>query len=227
MTRLAMALAGLVAMTGLAWADADGPDYWRVAGVAADDVLNVRAGPDAGAEKLGELAPDADGLRNLGCEGGLSFAEWEKASKAERAEAAKSRWCRISTGDLEGWVAGRYLAEGAAPAEEAQMSTGSTWRIASVDGAEVMGETEIRFADGGISGSAGCNRFSGAVSQSDGKLVIPGPLAATRMACPPDLMSQEDRVLKLLSGELTVGYDLFTDMLQLEGAGGRITLRRP
>ena len=56
-------------------ADASGPDFFRVTGVAADDVLNIREAPDAGSAKIGEIPPDGDGVRNLGCQGGLSFAE--------------------------------------------------------------------------------------------------------------------------------------------------------
>lgn len=100
-------------------ADASGPDFFRVTGVAADDVLNIREAPDAGSAKIGEIPPDGDGVRNLGCQGGLSFAEWQAASEAERQAAARSRWCRINYQGVEGWVAGRFLAEGARRAPEA------------------------------------------------------------------------------------------------------------
>ncbi len=41
---------------------ADAPIGYRVVGVAADDVLNVRAGPSAGDTIVGTLAPDASGV---------------------------------------------------------------------------------------------------------------------------------------------------------------------
>lgn len=41
----------------------------------------------------------------------------------------------------------------------------------------------LQFRDGIITGSTGCNRFSGSYSVSGGKLTT-GPLAMTRMACP-------------------------------------------
>ncbi len=93
-------------------ADADGPDYWNVVGVAADDVLNIRAEPSASARIVGTIPSGTVGLRSHGCKGGLSFAEWEKAPLAERAAGRRNRWCRISYRGMKGWVAGRFLGEG-------------------------------------------------------------------------------------------------------------------
>jgi len=108
-TLLAFTLAG----AGLA--DADGPDFYRVTGVSADDVLNIRAKPTASGDKVGSIPHDGNGIRNLGCEGGLSYAEWAEASEEERAASVRRRWCWISYDGVEGWVAGRFLAEGSAP----------------------------------------------------------------------------------------------------------------
>lgn len=105
--------AGLGAATALA--EADGPDFYRVVDVAADDVLNIRAEPDASAQKVGSIPPGADCVRNLGCRGGLSFEEFTTLDDAEKASRLKEnpRWCRIEYRGTTGWVAGRYLAEGA------------------------------------------------------------------------------------------------------------------
>lgn len=97
------------------FAEADGPDYFAVDGVGPDDVLNVRSEPSPTAEKIGEIPSGTGGLINRGCEGGLSFAEWETASIAERAKAAESRWCRIEYNGMTGWVAGWYLKESTGP----------------------------------------------------------------------------------------------------------------
>lgn len=107
-----LALAMLAALAAVVLAEADGPDFYRVSGVAADDVLNVRAGPSAKDPIVGTVPPNADGLRNLGCTGGLTFTEWEKASASEREAARRRRWCRIEYRGVVGWVAGRFLAEG-------------------------------------------------------------------------------------------------------------------
>ena len=37
--RALIGIMAIVANAGLAWATADGPDFWRVTGVAANDVL--------------------------------------------------------------------------------------------------------------------------------------------------------------------------------------------
>ena len=38
-------------------AEADGPDFYRVTGVAADDVLNIRAEPSPHATHVGSIPP--------------------------------------------------------------------------------------------------------------------------------------------------------------------------
>jgi len=97
-----------------ATAEADGPDFYRVIGVAADDVLNIRAEPSPHATEVGSIPPNADCVRNLGCQGGLTFQEFQTLNPAEQAERLKQnpRWCRIEYQGVTGWVAGRYLAEG-------------------------------------------------------------------------------------------------------------------
>ena len=85
----------LVPLIAAAHPDAGGDAGWRVvAGVAADDVLNVRAGPSASAEIVGALAP-----------GALVTAT------SETATTGSTLWRRISRGDAPpGWVADRFLA---------------------------------------------------------------------------------------------------------------------
>lgn len=107
------ALAAILAcvVPGMARADADGPDYYAVTGVAADDVLNVRAGPSAASAKIGEIPPDGRHLRNLGCQGAPSFAQWQAMAEADRRQAARQRWCKIRYQGIEGWVAARFVRE--------------------------------------------------------------------------------------------------------------------
>lgn len=67
------------------------PTLFDVTGVAADDVLNVRAAPDAGAEVVGALAPDATRVEVV-------------------AEDPTGAWGRVNVGEGSGWVAMRFLA---------------------------------------------------------------------------------------------------------------------
>ena len=105
----------LLALPAPLTANADGPDYYRVVNVAPDDVLNIRASNSATSSKVGEIPHDGDGIRNMGCAGGLSYSEWEAATQADRDAAARRRWCQISYDGVTGWVAGRFLAEGRNP----------------------------------------------------------------------------------------------------------------
>ena len=95
-------------------AEADGPDYWSVHGVARNDVLNLRAGANPHAEKVGEIPPAATCVRNLGCTGGLTLEEYTTLSEGERKalEKKRPRWCQVEYQGNKGWVAGRYLREG-------------------------------------------------------------------------------------------------------------------
>jgi len=112
---LYLAALGAALGPGPAAAEADGPDYYRVVGVSADDVLNIRAEPDTSAQQVGSIPPGADCVRNLGCRGGLSLQEFTTLDEAEKARRLKEnpRWCQIEYRGVTGWVAGRYLAEGA------------------------------------------------------------------------------------------------------------------
>ena len=63
----------MVLFSGSIMAEADGPDYYAVRDVARDDNLNIHVVPDPNAAQLGEIPADADCIRNLGCQGGLTF----------------------------------------------------------------------------------------------------------------------------------------------------------
>lgn len=76
-----------------------GPDYWVVTGVGVDDLLNLRDKPGMQGRVL-ERLPDGAVLRNMGC-----------------TITGATRWCHVANpaSGSEGWVAGRYLRETAAP----------------------------------------------------------------------------------------------------------------
>jgi hypothetical protein len=101
-----LSLLGCLAAFGgtTAFATADGPDYYAVKGVAVSDVLNIRAAPSSSGTLIGTIPSDGDGIANLGCVGGLTYAEWENATEAERAAATKTRWCRVGYDRTVGWA---------------------------------------------------------------------------------------------------------------------------
>ena len=72
---------------------------------------------------------------------------------------------------------------------------GSEWGFAGEAGRTAR---FVQFrADGIVGGSSGCNRFTGAYDQKGDELTM-GPLASTRMACPPELMEREQQFLTML-----------------------------
>lgn len=64
-----------------------------IRGVGRHDILNVRAEPGAGAPMVGQLPPDARGIRGTG----------------ERRKVEGSVWRKVTCGALVGWVNQRYL----------------------------------------------------------------------------------------------------------------------
>ena len=110
---------GVLLLAVQAWAEADGPDFYDVKGVASGDVLNMRVEADYQSAKIGAIPPDGTCLRNLGCVGGLTFEEFTTLSEAERQklERQRPRWCRVEHHGVTGWVAGRYLQESVSPCQ--------------------------------------------------------------------------------------------------------------
>ena len=66
---------------------------FRVEGVAADDVLNIRAQPDASSRILGSIPPGERHVDGLGAP----------------STVARSTWQRVRYGSVTGWVNARFL----------------------------------------------------------------------------------------------------------------------
>lgn len=97
--------------TSSVWSCADGPDHYRIHGVASNDSLNVRSGPGLGFSVIGELPYNAEGVQSLDqvpvhlCDGNVPLNSFEKSN----------RWSKISWSsserDIFGWVKSRFLRE--------------------------------------------------------------------------------------------------------------------
>lgn len=97
--RLSVSIGGAVApVQDFADSLNGGPDWWSVTGVSSGDTLNVRSGPSTSNPVVARV-PNGYALRNMGC--------------VQRSQ----RWCEVEAPDgrFAGWVAGRFLREGAAP----------------------------------------------------------------------------------------------------------------
>jgi heat shock protein HslJ len=79
------------------------------------------------------------------------------------------------------------------------------WRLVTF-GAEETPPPEVqitvRFENGTVAGGAACNRYTGSVREGEmpGEVSLSGPLALTRMMCPPPLMDWEQRYTAALEG---------------------------
>jgi putative lipoprotein len=80
---------------------------------------------------------------------------------------------------------------------------GSTWELVAIDGEALAGDAVPTLAfdeQGAVSGSTGCNTFSGEVAV-DGNALSFGPLVTTRMACAdPAANAQEEAFLSAMEG---------------------------
>jgi heat shock protein HslJ len=95
----------------------------------------------------------------------------------------------------------------------------------AVVGPKVGSRLTLEFKDGVVTGSSGCNRFQGAFS-ADGKGLKIGPLATTRMACPDEVMAQEQEFLRALESATTWG--IVRGMLDVHRADGeRVLIASP
>jgi heat shock protein HslJ len=79
-------------------------------------------------------------------------------------------------------------------------------------------ETHVDFGgDGRVSGSVGCNSFSGDYKVKNGSIIF-GQIMSTMMACAEPQMTQESTALQVMTG--TVRFQLEDDTLILYAAGG-------
>lgn len=98
---------------------------------------------------------------------------------------------------------------------------GSSWTFVSIGGVAVAKDrpTALQFDGARLSGSAGCNRFSGGYAAADGTLTA-GPLMATEMACPGPGMTQENAFFKLMAAPVRMTF-AEDGTLVLTGSEGR------
>ncbi len=89
---------------------------------------------------------------------------------------------------------------------------GTSWTLLELDHdqAALAGtEVTLTFGDGQVSGSGGCNSYSGSFSQGDDNPLVMsiGPLTATDKSCPEPAGSQESAYLAALGNVARWGYD--------------------
>ena len=86
---------------------------------------------------------------------------------------------------------------------------GATWRLDDLAGRGVIDNSHVTIEflpDGNVTGSGGCNRYSGSATLKGPQITFT-PLASTMMACAPELMDQEMRFYAALGKASTVSFD--------------------
>jgi Heat shock protein len=94
------------------------------------------------------------------------------------------------------------------------------WTVTSIGGTPVTGSrppTLSIASDLRAGGHASCNSYFAEASMTGNRLVF-GPAAATRMACAPELMAQENAYLSALAA--VTGFEIDGDSLRLLDAAG-------
>ena len=104
---------------------------------------------------------------------------------------------------------------------------GSNWTFVSIGGVAVAKDrpTALQFDGTRLSGSAGCNRFSGGYSVDGGTLKA-APLMATEMACPGAGMTQEAAFFKLMVSPVSLTFADDGTLILTGSAGRTAVLRR-
>ena len=112
---------------------------------------------------------------------------------------------------------------------QSQDLAGTSWQAAFVEGRSLVAGSTITAefeADGKISGSAGCNSYSGGYTASSAnKTLDMSPLISTRMMChqPAGVMEQENNFLRALEAAAT--YRIEAGWLTIRKADGSSAVR--
>ena len=86
---------------------------------------------------------------------------------------------------------------------------GATWLLEDLTGRGVIDNSHVTLefkADGKVTGSGGCNRYSGSATLK-GSAITFTPMASTMMACAPALMDQEMRYFAALTKADSISID--------------------
>jgi heat shock protein HslJ len=143
-----------------------------------------------------------------------------------RALGETRRYRMSSAGRLELLDAGGQVV--ATFAAQSQALAGTRWEVTGIhDGRQAVvslvpgSRVTLAFdAQGRVSGTAGCNRYTTRYEDSGGRLRIDAP-AATRMACPDSgVMAQEQAFLRALEAARTARIE--ADSLELRDDNGAL-----
>lgn len=98
---------------------------------------------------------------------------------------------------------------------------GTSWQLMSINGEWPIAGSEItlRFEDGSVRGSSGCNTYGGDYTLENDGAFRAGPIMVTEMGCldPEGVMDQEANYLRIFQEANKLALD--EDELTIEGGG--------
>jgi len=101
--------------------------------------------------------------------------------------------------------------------------TDKTWKLTELDGKPLVADTSITAnfdEDGNVGGTAGCNRYNTTYDLKGNKITVSDLVMTTLMACPEDVMAQEQLYLDTLKVAAT--FDTVDDELILFDTNGEV-----
>lgn len=176
------------------------------------DTLDLRLGDES--FRLNQVR-SASGARYEGQSGNSPVLFWNKGREAILEIGGQS------------YPTCRQVDRPSAQAAAAESVQSTEWVVEDVARKGIVDRSRVtmKFGPGGqLSGRAGCNSYGAGYEMTGGALKV-GPVRATRMACPPALMTQESLFLDILGS--TAGFELRPDgALVLSDPAGRTILAR-
>jgi len=108
------------------------------------------------------------------------------------------------------------------PVADAPSLENTAWALSALPGQSLVAESAatLRFEGGRVSGTDGCNRYSGSYSARGAELKVSPQLASTRMACPPAADAQAKAFIAALTSAAT--YRIANEQLELLAADGAV-----
>ena len=103
--------------------------------------------------------------------------------------------------------------------------TGPVWSLSTLGDQPLVAGTSITAnfsASGKVSGSSGCNQYSGTYTTSGNSIQVSTAMASTMMACELQVMNQEDAYLRALGRARF--YEATADQLTLKDASNKTLL---
>ncbi|HKJ56117.1 MAG TPA: META domain-containing protein [Nitriliruptoraceae bacterium] len=99
------------------------------------------------------------------------------------------------------------------------------WVLVELNGDEPLADVvvDLMITEDQLSGSGGCNRYMGGIDVDDPSLTIEPEIATTMMACPDEIMAQENAYLAALN--TVTDYSASDEELQLMDADGTVVAR--